>query len=164
MKLHLPGMNMHSRVFNANASFMYSSVITAVKIQSDRQRTKQFMGNPIQIQISPIIQHKKKTSSFISGLVFLAACEHQPVFGPHFTGLVRAGHWHSSQLFSSSLTRKRWTTLNEATRIAIHTKPYVGILMILLTFLFCSFLFGHLPIIWRMVRNREFTPDLFLQW
>ncbi|XP_032918764.1 cholesterol 24-hydroxylase [Catharus ustulatus] len=27
-----------------------------------------------------------------------------------------------------------------------------------------SFLFGHLPIIWRMVRNQEFTPDLFLQW
>ncbi|KAM7024198.1 cholesterol 24-hydroxylase isoform 3-T5 [Acridotheres tristis] len=27
-----------------------------------------------------------------------------------------------------------------------------------------SFLFGHLPIIWRMVRKQEFTPDLFLQW
>ncbi|XP_016154216.1 PREDICTED: cholesterol 24-hydroxylase isoform X1 [Ficedula albicollis] len=27
-----------------------------------------------------------------------------------------------------------------------------------------SFLFGHLPIIWRMVRKQEFTPDLLLQW
>ncbi|XP_059331138.1 cholesterol 24-hydroxylase isoform X1 [Ammospiza nelsoni] len=27
-----------------------------------------------------------------------------------------------------------------------------------------SFLFGHLPIIWRMVRKQEFTPDILLQW
>uniref|UniRef100_A0A674H401 Cytochrome P450 family 46 subfamily A member 1 n=1 Tax=Taeniopygia guttata TaxID=59729 RepID=A0A674H401_TAEGU len=27
-----------------------------------------------------------------------------------------------------------------------------------------SFFFGHLPIIWRMVRKQEFTPDLLLQW
>lgn len=33
-----------------------------------------------------------------------------------------------------------------------------------LTFIFCSFLFGHLPIIWRMVRKLEFTPDVLLQW
>ncbi|XP_030805385.1 cholesterol 24-hydroxylase [Camarhynchus parvulus] len=27
-----------------------------------------------------------------------------------------------------------------------------------------SFLFGHLPIIWRMVRKQEFTPDVLLRW
>uniref|UniRef100_A0A8D0EJS4 Cytochrome P450 family 46 subfamily A member 1 n=1 Tax=Strix occidentalis caurina TaxID=311401 RepID=A0A8D0EJS4_STROC len=31
-------------------------------------------------------------------------------------------------------------------------------------FVFCSFLFGHLPILWRMLRKREFMHDLFLQW
>lgn len=85
---------------------MYSSVVAAVKIQSDRQRAKQLMGAPIQTQTSPITQHEKKISSFISVLVFLAAYEHQPVFGPQFSSLVRAGHWHTSELFSSSLTRK----------------------------------------------------------